>query len=116
MASRLRSLMFITVLTIVRRAIMFHIGVSTQHPPLPEPGQLSAVGIDFIKQCLNLDPIMRPTAAELKVHPWMIDVQDFLNKLSDDELEAVTSPRGGIVPTEEPASELLPASSKSAPA
>ncbi|KAK4687808.1 mitogen-activated protein kinase kinase kinase, partial [Tremellales sp. Uapishka_1] len=52
-------------------AIMFHIGIATQHPPLPEPGQLSELGIDFIEQCLCLDPAERPTASELLFHPWL---------------------------------------------
>ncbi|KAH0590289.1 hypothetical protein H2248_000451 [Termitomyces sp. 'cryptogamus'] len=59
-------------------AIMFHIGVATQHPPLPEPGQLSDVGIDFIKKCLIIDPMRRPTALELLQHRWMIDFREVL--------------------------------------
>lgn len=50
---------------------MFHIGVATQSPPLPDPDQLSELGIDFIEQCLTLDPSERPTAAELRHHKWM---------------------------------------------
>lgn len=57
-------------------AIMFHIGIATQHPPLPEPGQLSDLGIDFIEQCLTLDPHQRPTAAELLAHPWLAPLMD----------------------------------------
>jgi mitogen-activated protein kinase kinase kinase len=30
-------------------AIMFHIGVAREHPPLPEPHQLSEMGIDFVR-------------------------------------------------------------------
>lgn len=52
---------------------MFHIGIATQHPPLPEPDQLSELGIDFIKQCLTIDPVRRPTATELMNHPWMLE-------------------------------------------
>ncbi|KAL7419864.1 Suppressor of Sensor Kinase (SLN1) [Cryptotrichosporon argae] len=52
-------------------AIMFHIGIATQHPPLPEPGQLSELGIDFIERCLELDPEKRPSAGELMQHPWL---------------------------------------------
>jgi len=51
---------------------MFHIGVATQHPPLPDPDQLSELGINFIKQCLTIDPVRRPTALELMDHPWMV--------------------------------------------
>ncbi|KAG8961924.1 Suppressor of Sensor Kinase (SLN1) [Tulasnella sp. 419] len=59
-------------------AIMFHIGVATQHPPLPEPGQLSELGINFIKQCLTVDPMRRPTAEELYDHPWIATFRDEL--------------------------------------
>ena len=69
---------------------MFHIGVATQHPPLPEHGQLSEKGIDFIKQCLTIDPMQRPTALELMEHPWMLDFQDFLRTFEKQEL--ATSP------------------------
>ncbi|KDQ20448.1 hypothetical protein BOTBODRAFT_307461 [Botryobasidium botryosum FD-172 SS1] len=57
-------------------AIMFHIGVATNHPPLPEPGQLSEVGISFIKACLTIDPMVRPSAEELFEHPWMISIRE----------------------------------------
>ena len=69
---------------------MFHIGVATQHPPLPEPGQLSELGIDFIRQCLTIDPIQRPTAAELMDHPWMQDFAEALRNFQEAEL--ATSP------------------------
>lgn len=55
-------------------AIMFHIGIATKHPPLPEKHELSELGIDFIECCLDIDPIKRPTAAELSNHPW---IQEF---------------------------------------
>lgn len=69
---------------------MFHIGVATQHPPLPEPGQLSPIGIDFIEQCLTIDPMKRPNAVELIGHRWMLDVQEAL--LTYEEADA-TSPQ-----------------------
>lgn len=50
---------------------MFHIGISTQQPALPERDQLSELGIDFIERCLTLDPMERPTATELWQHPWL---------------------------------------------
>ncbi|KAF7792485.1 hypothetical protein EIP86_003526 [Pleurotus ostreatoroseus] len=71
-------------------AIMFHIGVATQHPPLPDPGQLSEKGIDFIRQCLTIDPVQRPSALELMDHPWMLDFQDLLRNFEKAEL--ATSP------------------------
>ena len=64
---------------------MFHIGVATQHPPLPEPGQLSEMGIDFIRQCLTIDPVQRPTAVELMDHPWMLDFREKLHSYEEAE-------------------------------
>lgn len=69
---------------------MFHIGVATQHPPLPEPGQLSEVGIRFVKQCLTIDAMKRPSAVELMDHPWMLEFREAL--LSYEEAEIATSP------------------------
>lgn len=69
---------------------MFHIGVATQHPPLPEPGQLCDLGINFIKQCLTIDAIKRPTAFELMSHTWMIEFQQVL--MSYQEAENARSP------------------------
>jgi mitogen-activated protein kinase kinase kinase len=77
---------------------MFHIGVATQHPPLPEPGQLSELGVAFIKQCLTIDAMKRPSAVELMDHPWMLEFRQAL--LSYEEAEIATSP-----PTEIPADE-----------
>ena len=72
---------------------MFHIGVATQHPPLPEPGQLSELGINFIKQCLTIDPAKRPSAIELMNHPWMLDFRDTLLRYEAAELTVdLTSP------------------------
>ncbi|KAF8078257.1 hypothetical protein FPV67DRAFT_1403723 [Lyophyllum atratum] len=79
-------------------AIMFHIGVATQHPPLPEPGQLSELGISFIKQCLTIDPMRRPSATELMDHLWMVEFREVL--LSYEEAELATSPPAAL-PTEE---------------
>lgn len=77
---------------------MFHIGVATQHPPLPEPGQLSELGISFIKQCLTIDPLRRPLATELMDHPWMVEFREVL--LSYEEAEMATSPPANM-PIEE---------------
>ena len=73
------------------RAIMFHIGVATQHPPLPDPGQLSELGIDFIRQCLTIDPVQRPTAQELMQHEWMLDFKEALRSYTEAEL-AISPP------------------------
>lgn len=52
-------------------AYRFHIGVAKEHPPLPDPSQLSELGIDFIKCCLTIEVNKRPTAEELLSHPWI---------------------------------------------
>lgn len=52
-------------------AIMFHIGIATQAPPLPDPSQLSELGIEFVEKCLTLDPKERPSASELLEHEWV---------------------------------------------
>ncbi|KAJ3509800.1 hypothetical protein NLJ89_g5027 [Agrocybe chaxingu] len=70
-------------------AIMFHIGVATQHPPLPEPDQLSDLGISFIKRCLTIDPVLRPSAIELTQHPWMLEFRETL--MQYEELTEPTS-------------------------
>ncbi|GBE78410.1 kinase [Sparassis latifolia] len=79
-------------------AIMFHIGVATQHPPLPDPSQLSEMGIDFIRQCLTIDPMRRPTAVELMNHPWMLDFRVFLSEA--EEAELATNPPLEMPPQE----------------
>jgi serine/threonine-protein kinase 10 len=46
-------------------------------PSLKEPEKWSPEFNDFVQKCLNRDPLLRPTAAELLQHP-------FLSKVSDD--------------------------------
>ena len=76
----------------LHRAIMFHIGVATQHPPLPEPDQLSDLGISFIKQCLTIDPMRRPTAVELMDHPWMVMFREALEDYEEETNMVVKPP------------------------
>ncbi|THH32768.1 hypothetical protein EUX98_g1372 [Antrodiella citrinella] len=71
-------------------AVMFRIGAASKHPPLPDSSQLSAKGIDFIKSCLTIDPMLRPTAQELMEHPWMVDFAETLRCY--EEAELATSP------------------------
>ncbi len=68
------------------RTIMYHIGVATQHPPLPEQDQLSELGINFIKECLTVDPTTRPSAFELMDHPWMLDFRKALQTYDETEM------------------------------
>jgi mitogen-activated protein kinase kinase kinase len=70
---------------------MFHIGVATQHPPLPESGQLSEIGISFLKQCLIINSKQRPSAVELMSHPWILHFREAL--MSYEEAENANSPR-----------------------
>ena len=64
---------------------MFHIGIAVQHPPLPDPSQLSELGIDFIKQCLTIDPDERPTAVQLMSHPWIEQFKEDLDVAFEEE-------------------------------
>jgi mitogen-activated protein kinase kinase kinase len=86
---------------------MFHIGVATQHPPLPEPGQLSELGINFIKQCLTIDPARRPSAIELMNHPWMLDFRDTLLRYEAAELTAGPTSLGDRYENTSIASEII---------
>lgn len=75
-------------------AIMFHIGIATKHPPLPDPSELSELGIDFIRQALTLDPVKRPSAAELLNHAWMVDLSRCLEMMNSGEDELMWSTGG----------------------
>ena len=77
---------------------MYHIGVATQHPPLPEPDQLSELGIKFIKACLTVDPTRRPSAFELMDHPWMLDFRKALQNYDEAEMTKSSPPE---MPTED---------------
>jgi mitogen-activated protein kinase kinase kinase len=61
---------------------MFHIGIATQHPPLPDKGEMSELGIDFIAHCLTLNADMRPTASELLGHEWIIPMSQQITDYS----------------------------------
>lgn len=64
---------------------MFQIGIATKHPPLPDPSQFSAEGIDFIRQCLTVDPLRRPPAQDLMSHMWMLDFRAAMEELEEEE-------------------------------
>ncbi|KAI7872832.1 hypothetical protein BDF14DRAFT_1749213 [Spinellus fusiger] len=63
-------------------SVMYH--VVTGHPPLPDPSQLSALGIDFLKKCFTRNPNKRPSAHELISHPW---ITDYLNEINEEEVD-----------------------------
>lgn len=76
---------------------MFHIGIATQHPPLPEKGQLSDLGIDFVEKCLDIDPMKRPTAAELMEHEWIVQFsQEIAREMNnqDGQMGQITEGEG----------------------
>ncbi|CAO3622761.1 unnamed protein product [Cunninghamella echinulata] len=60
-------------------SVMYH--VVTGHPPLPDPSQLSELGIDFLKKCFTRDPVERPSAEQLLEHPW---ITKYLESYSED--------------------------------
>lgn len=62
------------------------IGIATQHPPLPDANQLSDVGIDFIRQCLTIDAMNRPTAVELMQHLWVRDFSETVRAQYEKEM------------------------------
>ena len=65
-------------------------------PPLPEPGQLSDLGINFIKQCLTLDPMMRPTAPDLINHAWMLSFRaEMMEYEQDSDMQDRSETLGG---------------------
>lgn len=70
-------------------AIMFHIGMAQQTPALPDESQLSPLGIDFIRQCLTIDSVKRPSAVELRQHAWIQALVDELNAANEAEEEAL---------------------------
>ncbi len=74
-------------------AIMFHIGMAEQHPALPDASQLSPLGIEFIRQCLTINPRQRPSAIQLKEDPWMRSLIEELD--AANEAEAAAELAGG---------------------
>ena len=46
----------------------------------------SELGIAFIKQCLTIDPMRRPSANELLDHPWMLEFQEALASYEEEEI------------------------------
>jgi mitogen-activated protein kinase kinase kinase len=55
-------------------AIMYKIAQGNQ-PSFTAIDQLSDTGVDFIKRCFELDPVRRPSAAELLQHEWIVTIR-----------------------------------------
>ncbi|KAH9487024.1 MAP kinase kinase kinase mkh1 [Psilocybe cubensis] len=53
-------------------AVMFKLYQSKQPPPVPEDVVLSEEADDFRRKCFAINPEERPTAAELRKHPYLI--------------------------------------------
>ena len=51
-------------------AAILKIGLQDEIPLIPE--SLSDDLVDFIKQCLNRDPLLRPTATQLLSHIFLL--------------------------------------------
>lgn len=71
--------------------------VQDEKPPLP-PG-LSSELTDFLNCCFVRDPLKRPTAAQLRLHPWLAD---------EVSKELVPALRGGPFAEHLPAKTPLP--------
>lgn len=59
-------------------AVMYH--VATSHPPLPDPSQMSAKGISFLKRCFTRSAHDRPSAVELLRDDWLRGVDTDENR------------------------------------
>jgi mitogen-activated protein kinase kinase kinase len=55
-------------------AIMYNIAQGNP-PELPDEDMLSADGRDFLKKCFERDPGRRSSAAELLLHPWIVEIR-----------------------------------------
>lgn len=76
---------------------MFHIGIATKHPPLPDETECSQTGIDMLRSMLKLDPFQRASAHECLMHPWMLDVAEQLRAMgAAEEEDAAAAAAGGV--------------------
>ncbi|PPQ73534.1 hypothetical protein CVT26_010345 [Gymnopilus dilepis] len=59
-------------------AVMFKLYQSKQPPPVPEDVVLSPEADDFRRKCFAINPEERPSAAELRKHPYLILPPDWV--------------------------------------
>ncbi|RDB28565.1 MAP kinase kinase kinase mkh1 [Hypsizygus marmoreus] len=59
-------------------AVMFKLYQSKLPPPVPEDVVLSELADDFRRKCFAINPEERPTAAELRNHPYLILPPDWV--------------------------------------
>ncbi|GMJ13574.1 EMBRYO DEFECTIVE 71, MAP KINASE KINASE KINASE 4, YODA [Hibiscus trionum] len=64
-------------------AAMFKIGNSKELPPIPD--YLSDEGKDFVRQCLQRNPLNRPTAVQLLSHPFVKSAAPLERPIPDAE-------------------------------
>ncbi|KAK6936817.1 Protein kinase domain [Dillenia turbinata] len=64
-------------------AAMFKIGNSKELPAIPD--NLSDDGKDFVRQCLQRNPLHRPTATQLLEHPFMRNAAPLERPIPDPE-------------------------------
>ena len=62
---------------------------------------------DFVRECLTIDPVQRPTAIELMNHPWMLDFREKLRSYEEEaSVEAsTTAAAASTAPADAPAFE-----------
>lgn len=60
-------------------AALFHIGTTKSHPPIPD--HLSPPAKDFLLNCLEKEPNLRPTATQLLKHPFLTGAYTDLHPL-----------------------------------
>ncbi|KAH6917489.1 STE/STE11 protein kinase [Coprinopsis sp. MPI-PUGE-AT-0042] len=55
--------------------VMLEVGGRRAPPPIPETITISPLAENFRQQCFHGDPALRPHSAELKEHPYILDVR-----------------------------------------
>lgn len=68
---------------------MFKIGNSKELPAIPE--HLSEDGKDFVRQCLQRDPLKRPKAEHLLEHPFVKNATPLEKPLQSSDPPAVVT-------------------------
>ncbi|WRT70117.1 uncharacterized protein IL334_007111 [Kwoniella shivajii] len=99
-------------------AIMFHLGATNEHPPLPEPNEMSEMGIEWIEKCLNLEPDERPTAPQLLADEWLEPMLQQMAELEEDYPDVLANHETGEAappPPEDISAETTPSLGSAGP-
>ncbi|KAF9117199.1 Suppressor of Sensor Kinase (SLN1) [Mortierella sp. AM989] len=80
-------------------AVMYH--VATSHPPLPDPSQMTAKGIAFLKRCFTRSSRERPSAVELLRDEWLrgVDTDEDREEYGYDDTAVEVNSDGEAVTT-----------------